>query len=558
MAKQIKITCVNDNKQYNFPAGTDLLTVSKKVKHNLKYKPLGAKVNNELQELTYELFKPKHVEFVDITEPIGMRVYIRSLTFILIKAFNERFPNATLKISHSISKGLYCEIDGLDGVIYSEDVDKIRNRMLDIVEKDIPFKREEVFNEEAIEIYKKHNHLDKCKLFADRQLMYTSVYYLEDTVDYFYGYLVPCTGYITNFDLIKYKDGMLLRYPKSSNPTELEDVPAEEKLFEIFKEHKNWAKILGVDNVANLNEFVENKKISDIIKISEALHEKRIAQIADQICSSRDKIKLVLISGPSSSGKTSFCKRLSVQLQVLGFKTMLISLDDFFVEREQTPKDENGEYDFECLEAIDIELFNKSMISLMNTEEVEIPKFDFTLGKKVLSGKKIKASNDTVFIVEGIHGLNPGLSSHINEELKFKIYVSALTQVSIDNHNRIPTTDNRLLRRMVRDYKYRGYSSLDTLKRWPSVRRGEEKNIFPFQEQADAIFNSALLYEIAILKRQALPILNAVPQNSKEYTEARRLIKFLSYFSDINENIEKEIPPTSIIREFLGGSSFKY
>lgn len=558
MPKHLTITCVNDNKKYSFPAGTDLLTISKKVKPNLKFPPIGAKVNNEVQELSYEIFNPKHIEFVDISEPLGLRMYKRSLTFVLIKAFNERFPNAKLKISHSVSRGLYCEIEGLDGIIYADDVEKIKARMKEIITADIPFIREEVYNDDAIEIYRKNGQEDKCKLFQNRKLMYTSVYHLDDTVDYFYGYLAPSTGYLNVFDLIKHHEGMLLCFPSQENPNLLEEQKKEEKIFEIFSEHKKWAKILGVENVGNLNELIDNKRIGEIIKISEALHEKRIANIADQICSQKDKVKLVLISGPSSSGKTSFCKRLSIQLQVLGFKTMLISLDDYFVERDETPLDENGEFDFECLEAIDTKLFNKCMLALMNGEEVELPKFDFAQGKKLYNGKKTQIKNGTVFIVEGIHGLNPGLSKLINDDLKFKIYVSALTQISIDNHNRIPTTDNRLLRRMVRDYKYRGYSAMDTIKRWPSVRRGEEKHIFTFQEEANAIFNSALLYEIAVLKRHAMPILNEVPQMSPHFTESRRLIKFLSYFADVPENVEKEIPPTSIIREFLGGSSFKY
>lgn len=559
MAKTVTITCVNsNNKKIDFPAGTSLLEVLETVKPKLNYPVLGALINNELQELGYELFKPKHVKFIDITSSIGMRMYIRSLSFLLIKAFNERFPKATLKIAHSISKGLYCEISGLDGVIYADDVEKIKERMHEIVKADIPFRREEIINDEAIKIYEQNNQLDKCKLFKNRKILYTSVYYLENTIDYFYGYLVPSTGYIKNFDLVKYHEGLLLRYPKASNPEELEDIIKEEKIFEIFKEHKHWARILDVENVGSLNQLIKDKRVGDLIKISESLHEKKIARIADDIHTKSDKVKLVLISGPSSSGKTSFCKRLSIQLQVLGYKTMLISLDDYFVNREQTPLDENGEYDFECLEAIDVKQFNKDMLGLMAGKEVEIPKFDFTTGQRTYTGKKRQADDCTIFIVEGIHGLNPGLTREINEDSKYKIYVSALTQIAIDNHNRIPTTDNRLIRRMVRDFKYRGYSGLDTIKRWPSVRRGEDLNIFPYQENADSVFNSALLYEIAVLKRRALPILNEVPQSADEYSEAIRLLKFLSYFNDIPEEIEKEIPPTSILREFLGGSSFKY
>ncbi|HBF88208.1 MAG TPA: AAA family ATPase [Bacteroidales bacterium] len=559
MTKTISITCVNNNyEKVKFPAGVSLKEILKTVKPTLKYPVLGALVNNELQELSYEMFKPKHVKFIDITSSMGIRMYVRSLSFILIKAFNERFPNATLKIANSISKGLYCEIEGLDGVIYAEDVEKIKTRMHEIVKADIPFKREEMVNDEALKIYEKNNQPDKCKLFKDRKILYTSVYYIDETVDYFYEYLVPSTSYITNFDLVKYHEGLLLRFPKVSKPEELEDIVKEDKLFEIFKEHKHWAKILGVENVGSLNQLTSSKKVGDLVKISEALHEKKIARIADDIHTKSDKVKLVLISGPSSSGKTSFCKRLSIQLQVLGFQTMLISLDDYFVNREFTPLDENGEYDFECLEAIDVKQFNTDMLALMDGKEVEIPKFDFTTGQRTYLGNKKKVCKNTLFIVEGIHGLNPGLTPDINEDFKYKVYVSALTQISIDNHNRIPTTDNRLIRRMVRDYKYRGYSALATIKRWPSVRKGEELNIFPFQENADAVFNSALLYEIAILKRRAVPILNEVPQSADEYSEAIRLLKFLSYFNDIPEEMEKEIPPTSIIREFLGGSSFKY
>ncbi|MBU0763200.1 MAG: nucleoside kinase [Bacteroidetes bacterium] len=558
MPKKIKIFCLNDNRRHTLPAGTDLLTLSKNISHKLKYPVLGAMVNNDLQELSYEIYRPKHIRFIDITCPDGIRMYIRSLSFILFKAFHEKFPNATLRIAHSASNGLYCEIDGLGGVIYDDDVTGIRERMEEIVKQDIPFLREEMENNEALAIYEKNKMYDKCKLFTNRRLLYTSVYTLENTIDYFYGYLVPSTGYIKKFGLIKFHEGLLLQYPQKDNPGELVPFVKQEKMFDIFKEHKKWAKILDVANVGNLNELILGKQVGEIIKISEALHEKKIARIADIIHSLKQRLKLILISGPSSSGKTSFCKRLSIQLRVLGFKAFLISLDDYFVDREQTPRDKNGEYDFECLEAIDIELFNENMLDLMAGKEVELPHFDFNNGKRASKGIKIHADEESVFIVEGIHGLNPGLTPKISNDSKFKIYVSALTQVSIDNHNRIPTTDNRLIRRMVRDFNYRGYSSLETLKRWQSVRRGEDRNIFPFQEEADAMFNSALLYEIAVLKKRALPILQEVPESEEELSEARRLIKFLTYFNDVPDRLEKEIPPTSIIREFIGGSSFKY
>ncbi|MBI4646533.1 MAG: nucleoside kinase [Bacteroidia bacterium] len=558
MANRLTITCLNDGKKYVFPAGTDLFTILKKVNLNLKYEVLGARVNNELQELTYEIFKPKHIKFIDITDIVGFRMYVRSLLFILIKAFNERFPNANLRITHSVANGLYCEIEGLGGVIYLDDVNRVKECMIEIVKENIPFQRTEIENEEAVKVYEKHKLYDKCKLFKNRKLLYTSVYYLGDTVDYFYGYLVPSAGYIKVFDLMKYHEGMLLRYPSPSNPCELQLLIKQEKMFDIFIEHKHWAKILGVDNVGNLNEIINTKKIGDIIKVSEALHEKKIAHIADEIKARNGKIKLVLISGPSSSGKTSFCKRLSIQLHVLGYKAILISLDDYFVNREMTPRDKNGEFDFECLEVIDIEFFNNNMLDLLDCKEVELPKFDFSTGKRFFSGRKVRAEENTIFIVEGIHGLNPAMTPLISNDVKYKIYVSALTQLSIDNHNRIPTTDNRLLRRIVRDYKYRSYSAYETIKRWTSVRAGEDKNIFPYQEEVDIMFNSALLYEISVLKRYALPILNEVPENADEFSEARRLIKFLSFYTDVPEYVEKEIPPTSIIREFIGGSSFKY
>lgn len=557
MKKQIAITCVNDGLKYYFDTGTDLFQVVEKIKPNLKFPIVGALVNNELQEMNYELFRAKHIRFVDITDTVGMRMYVRSLCFITIRAFYKHFPNATFKIAHGVSHGLYCDI-ACGRKLTDEDVAKIKNTMLEIIKQNIPFHREEMPNDEALAVYTNDKQFDKVKLFNDRKLMYTSVYYLEDTIDYFYGYLVPSTGYITLFDLIKFENGMLLRLPNPSNPKKLDDLVIETKMFGVFKEHKQWAKILGAENVGSLNELISHHKISEIIKICEALHEKKIAEIADEISKRKDKVKIVLEAGPSSSGKTSFCKRLSIQLQVLGFRTMMISIDNYFVDREQTPKDKNGDFDFECIEAIDIELFNQNLLDLMAGKEVLLPKFDFALGHKVFNGKKTVAHSNSIFIVEGIHALNPKLTLKINNELKYKVYVSALTQISIDNHNRIPTTDNRLLRRMIRDNKYRGYSALDTLKRWPSVKRGEDKNIFPYQEEADSIFNSALLYEISVLKRHALPLLNEVPQQEDAYSEALRLIKFLTFFADINEHFEREIPPTSILREFLGGSSFKY
>lgn len=559
MASKIVVTCVNDGKKYpNIKVGTSLVELVETIKPDLKYPVIAALVNNQLQSLNYEIFKSKHIKFIDITSTIGMGVYIRSLTFILIKAFNDIFPEARLKVGHSISKGIYFEMEGLNREISTQEVETVKKRMHEIVKADIPFERREVHNEEAIKIYEDDKQFDKVKLFKDRKIMYTSLYYLENTLSYFYEYIAASTKYIDKFDVLKYNEGLLMRFPNRKNPEILEELLTETKMFEVFKEYKHWAKVLGVENVGSLNELIRSKNIGNLVKISEALHEKKIASIADAIYAKKDKVQLVLLAGPSSSGKTSTCKRLSIQLQVLGLKTMLISLDNYFVSRELTPLDADGEFDFECLEAIDIKQFNEDILGLMAGEAVEIPKFDFASGLRTYTGNKAKVEKGTIFIVEGIHGLTPGLTPQIPNEVKFKIYVSALTQISIDSHNRVPTSDNRLIRRMVRDFKYRAYSGLNTIKRWPSVRRGEELNIFPFQENADAIFNSALLYEIAVLKQQAVPILSQIPQTAEEFAEAKRLLKFLSYFNDVPQDIEKEIPPTSILREFLGGSSFKY
>jgi len=374
-------------------------------------------------------------------------------------------------------------------------------------------------------------------------------------MDYFYGYLVPSTGYLKVFDLINYFDGILLRVPKMNDPDNLQPIVQQNKMFEIFQEYKRWGEIIGVGSIGSINEKVLKGESGELIKISEALHEKKIAQIADMIYQKKDKVKLILISGPSASGKTTTAKRLSIQLKVLGIKPMPISLDNYFVDRDKTPKDENGEYDFESIEALDLETLYENLHDLIEGKSVKMPKFSFEKGTRFYNGTELKISNDHIFILEGIHALNPALSAKFDDEMKFKIYVSALTQVGIDHHNRIPTTDNRLIRRMVRDYQYRHYSALDTIKRWPSIRKGEDLNIFPYQEEADVMFNSALFYELGVLKKHAEPVLKEIPPINEEYSEAQRLLKFLSYFKDIPED---EIPPTSILREFLSGSSFKY
>ncbi len=553
--KKIKIKCLNNGEMKEFKRGTTLFEIAEEFNIKLANPILGAMVNNRLAEMSYEVFHPKNVEFIDITHPDGMRMYIRSLTFVLYKAIDDVMPGARLRVEHSISKGIFCRICNTDCEPTIQEVFKIGNRMRDIVEEDMPFVRKEKETSEVVHILKKHGLNDKAKLVQDRGQVYSSYYKLDGHVDMFYGYLVPSTGYLKVFDLNKYYNGMLLQLPKQDNPKEVAELIIQDKMFEIFQEFVEWNRVLEITNLSDLNSMAMNGRAEILIKVSEALHEKKIAQIADRISSKKDDIKIVLISGPSSSGKTTFSKRLAVQLLVSGIKPHTLSLDNYFVDREKTPRDENGDYDFEALEALDIEKFNEDLNNLLAGKEVEVPKFSFEKGKRYYDGEKLKMEDNHILVIEGIHGLTPKLTHLVPQKAKFKVYVSALTSINIDEHNRIPTTDNRLVRRIVRDYKYRKYSADDTISRWPSVRRGEEKHIFPFQEEADIMFNSALLYELAVLKPLAEHILHEVRPDSPQYAEATRLLKFFSYFKTIDS---KEIPPTSIVREFLGGSSFNY
>lgn len=557
MSELVKVHCVNIDKVKEFPMGTSLIEMSKTIGLNNKYPIIGARVNNALKELSYRVYNQKYIEFIDITDIDGKRMYQRSLSFVLMKAVRDVFPKSQLKIEHSISQGFYCEVDK-EPELKPEEVLKIAERMRKIIDKDIPFRRDQIPTFDAIKIYEKNGLIEKANLFKSRPTLFTSVYYLEDRIDYFYGYLVPSTGYLKVFDLIPYYQGMLLRFPQQSNPLELGDVIEQKKMFDIFQEYKDWGEILGISNIGTINTMIKEGKAGELIKLSEALHEKKVSQIADLI-HKKGTVKLVLISGPSSSGKTTFSKRLDIQLKVLGIKSMPLSMDNFFVDREKTPRDEKGEFDFETIEAIDLELFKKVMLSLIEGKPTQIPIFNFKEGKKEFKENSfVTLTEDGVLIVEGIHALNPKVSDVIASKYLYKIYVSALTQIGIDSHNRIPTTDNRLIRRIVRDYQYRNYSCENTLKRWASVRAGEDKNIFPYQEEADIMFNTALIYELAILKRYIEPLLKKVPETIREYSEAKRLLKFLSYFEEINAKYELEIPPTSILREFLYGSSFKY
>lgn len=552
----IKIYCQNTQKEKYFPFGTSLLDIANQEKIKPAYPILGAMVNNSLKELDYLIYKPKTVRFIDYTHPDGKRMYMRSLSFILYKAAHDLYPQTTLKIKHSVSNGFYCVLEGLDPKEdYEEVCLKLKTAMKSIVAENLAFEREEIQTDEAVKIFEEQQLFDKCALVKTRQQFYSSVYKMDGVVNYFYGYLVPSTGYIDRFDLLFYQDGMLLLPPKSSNPYEIEEVINQDKLFEVFREFKDWVNIMGVPDIGRLNMATQENKIGLIIKISEALQEKKLASIAEKISAKRKDLKVILISGPSSSGKTTFAKRLSIQLRVIGFDPIILGMDNYFVDRAHTPLDENGELDFESPYAIDIELFNKNMLELFDGKEIELPKFSFASGQRSYDGNKLSLKENSILLVEGIHGLNPIMSNMIPNKRKFKIYVSALTPIGIDSSNRIPTTDNRLIRRIVRDHNYRGYSALDTLQRWASVRKGEEKHIFPFQEEADIMFNTALIYELGVLKNWAEPILRAVPPIAPEYAEARRLLKFLSYIIPI---ITTEIPPTSILREFLDGSSFKY
>lgn len=554
--ENITIYCENTELEKNYPFGTTLQDIIQDQKIDIGSPILGAMVNNTLKELDYLVYKPKTVRFIDYRHPDGKRMYMRSLSLVLFKAVVDLYPKNKLKIEHAVSNGLYCEIGQLDDEDeHYEIVQNLLKRMREIIALDIPFERKEIRTEYARKIFEEFGLDDKCTLMDTRKQFYSSVYRFDNVVNYFYGYLVPSSGYLKNFDLVKYYEGMLLVAPKQEAPSELSEIVIQNKLFEIFQEFKEWVDIINVPNVGQLNLATQNGKISDIIKISEALQEKKLACIADMIDQKKEDLKVVLISGPSSSGKTTFAKRLSVQLSVIGLKPVVLSMDSYFVNREHTPRDKNGDYDFESPYALDIKLFNENMLDLFDGKEVDLPKFSFSTGQRSYNGSSLKLEKNSIILVEGIHGLNPIISEMIPSKRKFKVYVSALTPLSIDSNNRIPTTDNRLIRRMVRDYLYRGYSALETLQRWPSVRSGEEEHIFPFQEEADVMFNTALLFELGVLKKWVEPILKEVPPIVPEYSEAKRLLKFLSYILPI---AEKEIPPTSILREFLDGSSFDY
>ena len=553
----LQIYCKNINKSKSFPIGISLLDVYSGFGLDLPYGPVSAKVNNKVESLTFRLYNNKDVEFQDIRSSSGMRTYVRSLCFVLCKAVEDLYPNGSIVLEHPVSKGYYCRLQ-LDRTIGLDDVMRVKQRMKEIIAENLPFERFYKHTTEVLELFRQKGMMDKVRLLETSGNLYSYYYTLGDTLDYYYGSLLPSTGYLHLFDLVKYYDGLLLQVPNREHPDKLEDVLKQEKMLEVLKEHRRWNQILGIGTVGDFNKACNDGYATELINVSEALQEKRISQIADEIFHRGQKgnpVKLILISGPSSSGKTTFSKRLSVQLMANGLKPYPISLDDYFVNRVDTPKAENGEYDYESLYALDLDFFNSQLQMLLNGEEVELPRFNFNTGIREMSGKRLRLDENMILILEGIHALNPELTPHIPAESKFKIYVSALTTILLDDHNYIPTTDNRLLRRIIRDFKYRGYSAEETISRWPSVRAGEEKWIFPFQENADVMFNSALLFELAIIKDYAEPILRKVPNNRPEYSEAYRLRKFLEYFVPLQD---KELPPTSLLREFLGGSSFRY
>lgn len=553
--KTIHITCENTRQDYEIELGTTLRDVKKIVFPENHNHILGALVNNQLQDLQFVVMNPLRVNFIDVTTLDGYSIYSRSLIFVLYKAVSMLFPKKTLRAEYFISNGIFCRLVNKEIILTPEIIGQLENKMQEIIAGDYPISREELPTDEAVRIFRKRGLKDKAELMETRGRIYTSLYYLDELPDYFYGTLAPSTSCLKTFKLLPYKDGMLLQLPNRAHPLEVLPAIPQDKLFQVFSEQKRWGKILEVTDIGHLNKIVEQKFAGPMIKISEALHEKKISQIADKIKARQKKVKVILIAGPSSSGKTTFSKRLAIQLMVNGIKPINLSLDNYFVNRELTPRDEKGEYDYECIDALDIATFTDNIQRMMKGEEVEIPKFSFETGQRYYDGEKLKITRSNVIIVEGIHGLNPKLTQLLPQESLFKIFVSALTSISIDNHNLINPADNRLIRRMVRDYKYRNYSALDTLKRWESVLLGEQKHIVPYQEEADAIFNSALIYELGALKTQAEPLLREVTQQHPEHSKALRLLKFFSYIRAVPT---REIPPTSILREFLGGSSFKY
>jgi len=553
MKKVLQIRCKNNKKTITAETGSTLSEIFSQSGLKLDYGPVSAKVNNKVEGMHFRVYNNKDVEFLDLRSASGSRAYTRTLFFVLCKAVHDLYPKGSVVIDIPVSNGYYCDLS-IGQAVDEMVAERLRRQMKAIIDAAIPIHRHQVPTEEAIEKFQKLGTKSKVALLKSVGSIYTTYYELDGYIDYFYGTMLTNTSQLHLFGLEKYYDGLLLRIPSTADPSRLGDLIRQDKMFEIFQEHHKWQNLLGISTVGTFNEVVDKGLATNIINVSEALQEKKIARISDEIANRKD-VKMVLIAGPSSSGKTTTCKRLSIQLLTNGIRPVPISLDDYFVDRDQTPRDEHGEYDYESIYALNIPLLNEHFKALFRGEEVELPKYDFPSGRSVRSGRKLRISDNEILVVEGIHALNPELTAQIPEEQKFRVYASALTTILLDHHNYIPTTDNRLLRRIIRDYKYRRVSATETIRRWPSVRAGENKWIFPYQENADVMFNTAMIYELAVIKTQAEPILEQVPENCEEYAEAYRLRKFLRYFRTVRYDA---LPPTSLLREFLGGSSFKY
>ena len=553
MEHTVEIICRNNGQRLLVEPNSNLASIYQQLDLDMPYGPISAKVNNKVEGLHYRVYNQKTIEFLDMYSPSGARAYTRSLFFVLCKAVHDLYEKPKVTSDIPVSNGYYCNLR-IGREVTDEDVVRIRRHMQEIIDAHIPIHRHECLTEDAIRCFNEIGANSKVKLLKSNGKLYSVYYDIDGYIDYYYGTMLTNTGDLYLFGLEKYYDGLLLRIPSASNPGELGALVRQDKMFEIFKEHHRWQDILGLRTIGDLNEAIDKGVTSQLINVSEALQENKIVKIASEIAN-RKGVKMVLISGPSSSGKTTTCKRLSIQLLANGMRPIGISLDDYFVDRELTPKDASGDYDFESLYALNIPLLNEQMNALFAGEEVELPKYNFQSGKSEKSGRKLRLQGNEILVVEGIHALNPELTAQIPEEQKYKVYASALTTILLDSHNYIPTTDSRLLRRIIRDYKYRGVSAQETIRRWPSVRAGENKWIFPFQENADAMFNTAMIFELAAIKSQAEPLLEQVPECADEYSEAYRLLKFLRYIRPITN---KQVPPTSLLREFLGGSSFKY
>ena len=558
----LQIRCKNNNVTKSFPEGSSLLDVYQEFADEIRlpYPVVSAKVNNTSQGLKFRLYQNRDVEFLDAREGSGHRVYVRSLCFLLYKATQDVFPGSKLFIEHSLSRGYYCNFKKKTAEsLQDDDVFLIKARMKEIVGLDMPFRRTEATTEEAVRVFTERGFQDKVKLLETSGQAYSDYYTLGDTVDYYYGPLVPSAGYLQVWDLERYEEGLLLRVPDWNNPSRVAEKVAQPKTFSMFAEKTRWDIIMRLSNAGDVNKAIMRGYASELIQVSEALQEKKIVQIAEEIDrrfhQEKDPVRIVLITGPSSSGKTTFCKRLSIQLLACGLRPVSFSTDDYFVNRLDTPKLPNDDYDFDNIETVDYHLMEDHLMRLMAGERVEIPEYNFVTGKREYNGKRLKLGSDTVLIIEGIHALNPLLTQKIDDTLKYKIYISALTSISLDDHNWIPVRDNRLLRRIIRDYNKGAYTARQTIAQWKNVCEAEDRWIFPFQETADAMFNSALNIEFAVLRTHAEIILSSVPRNCPEYAEAHRLLKFIHFFLPVSD---KEIPPTSIMREFVGGSSFKY